>query len=237
MRLTAFATNTPHARIAALELRHRRRARAKDRIRAARATGLRNLPLHKAAQNKIWLEIVRISLDLLAWMPLLALTGPARLWEVKRLRQRLLSAAAQLVTTGRRRILRLAGHWPWTDVIIHAPNQLQALPNPGLTSSFPVPTSSTTHRNRGTRRPPDATTGPPCPPTETTTPNKPKGLVGKLTNPHARSWLRAGSETTHQRLIAQPWCRTQRVRHQGHAFSLGVHPPGFPAGTRTTRLR
>ncbi|MFF4756960.1 IS1380 family transposase [Streptomyces sp. NPDC002514] len=131
MRLTAFATNTPHARIAALELRHRQRARAEDRIRAARATGLRNLPLHKAAQNKIWLEIVQIALDLLAWMPLLALTGPARLWEVKRLRQRLFSAAAQLVTTGRRRILRLAGHWPWTDVIIHALNQLQTLPNPG----------------------------------------------------------------------------------------------------------
>ncbi|WUT58680.1 IS1380 family transposase [Streptomyces canus] len=132
MRLTCFATNTAGEAIAALELRHRQRARAEDRIRAARATGLRNLPLHDAAQNQIWLEIVQIALDLLAWMPLLALTGgAARLWEPRRLRLRLFSTAAQLVTTGRRRILRLAGHWPWTDVITDALDRLHALPNPG----------------------------------------------------------------------------------------------------------
>jgi hypothetical protein len=46
--------------IAELELRHRLRAWAEDRIRAARATGLRNLPQHRTAQNRIWLEIVQI---------------------------------------------------------------------------------------------------------------------------------------------------------------------------------
>ncbi|MFC6060893.1 IS1380 family transposase, partial [Streptomyces pratens] len=74
MRITCFATNTAGRSIAELELRHRLRARAEDRIRAARATGLRNLPLHRTAQNRIWLEIVQIALDLLAWMPMLALT-------------------------------------------------------------------------------------------------------------------------------------------------------------------
>lgn len=59
-----------------LELRHRQRARAEDRIRAARATGLRNLPLHDTAQNQIWLEIVQIALDLLAWMPMLPSPAP-----------------------------------------------------------------------------------------------------------------------------------------------------------------
>lgn len=131
MRLTCFATNTPDMPIAALELRHRQRARAEDRIRIARDTGLRNLPLHQAAQNRIWLEIVQLALELLAWMPRLALTGTIRRWEPKRLRLRLFSAAAQLVTTGRRRILRLARHWPWTDVITRALDRLQALPNPG----------------------------------------------------------------------------------------------------------
>ncbi|MFF2147378.1 IS1380 family transposase [Kitasatospora sp. NPDC058190] len=131
MRLTCFATNTTHAPIAQLELRHRQRARAEDRIRAARDTGLRNLPLHDAAQNQIWLEIVQLALDLLAWMPMLALTGPARRWEPKRLRLRLFSAAAQLVTASRRRVLRLARQWPWTDVIAGAFERLQALPNPG----------------------------------------------------------------------------------------------------------
>jgi hypothetical protein len=73
MRLT-FATNTKDTAIAALELRHSQRARAEDRIRAARAIGLRNLPLHDTAQNQLWLEIVQIALGLLAWMPMLALT-------------------------------------------------------------------------------------------------------------------------------------------------------------------
>jgi hypothetical protein len=131
MRLTCFATNTPGEAIAGLELRHRQRARCEDRIRDARSTGLRNLPLHGFAQNQIWLEIVQLALDLLAWMPMLALTGKTRRWEPKKLRFRLFSAAAQLVTTGRRRYLRLAAHWPWTDVISAAADRLQALPNPG----------------------------------------------------------------------------------------------------------
>ena len=131
MRITCFATNTAGRPIAELELRHRLRARAEDRIRAARATGLRNLPLHRTAQNKVWLEIVQIALDLLAWMPMLALTGKARLWEPRRLRLRLFSAAGQLVTTGRRRILRLGGHWPWTSHITAALERLALLPNPG----------------------------------------------------------------------------------------------------------
>ncbi|MFJ6216127.1 IS1380 family transposase [Streptomyces sp. NPDC092296] len=131
MRITCFATNTPDRPIAELELRHRLRARAEDRIRAARSTGLRNLPLHDTAQNGIWLEIVQIALDLLAWMPMLALTGQARLWEPRRLRFRLFSAAGQLVTTGRRRILRLARHWPWAHEITDALERLTLLPNPG----------------------------------------------------------------------------------------------------------
>ena len=131
MRLTCFATNTLGRPIAELELRHRLRARAEDRIRAARATGLRNLPLHRTAQNRIWLEIVQIALDLLAWMPMLALIGKARLWEPRRLRLRLFTAAGQLVTTGRRRILRLARHWPWTGHITAALDRLTQLPAPG----------------------------------------------------------------------------------------------------------
>lgn len=131
MRITCFATNSTSRPIAELELRHRLRARAEDRIRAARATGLRNLPLHRTAQNRIWLEIVQIALDLLAWMPMLALTGETRLWEPRRLRLRLFSAAGQLATTGRRQILRLARHWPWTSHITAALDRLTVLPDPG----------------------------------------------------------------------------------------------------------
>lgn len=107
LRLACSVTNTTGEKIEALELRLRRRARAEDRIRIARTIGLRNLPLHDAAQNQIWLEIIQLALDLLAWMP-----GKTRLWEPCLLRLRLFAAAAQLVTTARRRHLRFDRHWP-----------------------------------------------------------------------------------------------------------------------------
>ena len=89
-RFTAFATDTRTGQLADLELRHRRRARCEDRIRGAKDTGLRNLPLKDFAQNQIWCEIVALACELLAWTQMLALTGQARRWEPKRLRLRLL---------------------------------------------------------------------------------------------------------------------------------------------------
>lgn len=77
------------------------------------------------------LETVQLALDLLAWLPMLVLTGKTRRWEPRRLRLRLFAAAAQLVSTARRRHLRFARHWPWTDVITDALARLKALPNPG----------------------------------------------------------------------------------------------------------
>ena len=71
----AFATDAKRGQLADLELRHRRRARCEDRIRCAKDTGLRNLPLHGFAQNQIWCEIVALACELLAWMQMLALTG------------------------------------------------------------------------------------------------------------------------------------------------------------------
>lgn len=53
MRITCFAASTRDLPVAALELRHRQRARTEDRIRAARDSGLRNLPLKSTAQNRI----------------------------------------------------------------------------------------------------------------------------------------------------------------------------------------
>jgi Transposase DDE domain group 1 len=63
-RLTCFATCTKGGQLADLELRHRRRARCEDRIRCAKDTGLRNLPLHGFTQNQIWAEIVALASQL-----------------------------------------------------------------------------------------------------------------------------------------------------------------------------
>ena len=71
VRVTGFLTNTttggPARQLADLELRHRRHARVEDRIRAAKDSGMRNLPFHDLAQNRIWRAVAALA------------AGPARL--------------------------------------------------------------------------------------------------------------------------------------------------------------
>jgi Transposase DDE domain group 1 len=128
-RFTAFATDAKKGQLADLELRHRRRARCEDRIRCAKDTGLRNLPLKGFAQNQLWCEITTLACELLAWTQMLALAGTARRWEPKRLRLRLFSVAGRLVRGGRRLRLRLAERWPWAGQITAAVTRLQAIPS------------------------------------------------------------------------------------------------------------
>ncbi|MFI6986730.1 IS1380 family transposase [Embleya sp. NPDC050154] len=129
-RCVAFVTNTAGGQLADLELRHCRRARAEDRIRQAKATGPRNLPLHGFAQNRVWCELVSLACELVAWTQMLALTGDARRWEIKKLRFRLFSAAARPVRTGRRLVVRLPERWPWTGHILDGIARLATLAAP-----------------------------------------------------------------------------------------------------------
>jgi hypothetical protein len=135
-RYTAFATNTaaggPGRQLADLELRHRRRARVEDRIRAAKDTGLRNLPLHELDQNRIWQAVVALACEITAWTQMLALTHhPARRWEPKRLRLRIFSLPADLAHHARAIVLHLPAHAPSTELVINAVTRLRALPAPG----------------------------------------------------------------------------------------------------------
>ena len=120
-RITCFATNTKGTgwTLAALEVRHRQRARCEDRIRCLKDTGLRNLPFHGYAQNRLWIEVVALAADLLTWTQTLAFDEhqTARRWEPKRLRFRLLAVAGRIIRTGRRRRLRLPRDWPWNRLI------------------------------------------------------------------------------------------------------------------------
>jgi Transposase DDE domain group 1 len=127
-RFTCFLTDQEGEDIAALELRHRRRARVEDRIRCAKDTGLCNLPFHAFSHNQVWLELVLIAQDLLAWAGALTLDGELRLAEPKRLRHRLLHTAGRLVRSGRRTKLRLARDWPWAEALSAAFRRLRALP-------------------------------------------------------------------------------------------------------------
>ena len=135
-RVTAFATNTrpggPDTQIADLELRHRRRARCEDRIRAAKDTGLRNLPLHGFDQNRIWCAVVQLACELLAWTQMLGYPAhPARRWEPKRLRLRLFATAAALATHARQIVAHLAADRPWTDLVLTGRAAITELPRPG----------------------------------------------------------------------------------------------------------
>ena len=127
-RITCFATRTRGGQLADLELRHRRRARCEDRIRNAKDTGLRALPLHGFAQNQLWCEIAALASDLLAWAQMLALHDtPARRWEPRRLRFRLFATAGRIVRGGRRARLRLAAASPWSALITTALSRLGSL--------------------------------------------------------------------------------------------------------------
>ncbi len=132
MRYTAFATNQTDADLARLEVCHRLRARCEDRIRNGKDTGLENLPLKAFSGNEIWTHLVMLALELTAWTQMLALTGtPARRYEPKRLRTRILETAGKIIATGRRRVLHLAATAPGTPLILAALERLRALPAPG----------------------------------------------------------------------------------------------------------
>jgi len=130
MRITAFATNTTRGQLADLELRHRRRARAEDRIRCAKDTGLGRFPSRQFAINAAWLELALLAGDLIAWTQGTLLDGDLARCEPKALRYRLLHVAAR-ITRGQRRIwLRIAEHWPWRHQLATAFARLAALPRP-----------------------------------------------------------------------------------------------------------
>lgn len=130
-RITCFATNHPGTDLPALELRQRRRARCEDRIRAAKDTGLRNLPYRDAASNQIWIELVLLAQDLTAWMQTLALDGEHAVAEPKRLRLLLFGIAARMIRTARRTILNLDATWPHATTVVDAIDRLRALAAPG----------------------------------------------------------------------------------------------------------
>ena len=74
-RFQAILTDQDEADIAAIERRHRARARVEDQVRSDKDTGLENLPFRDFALNAVWLELVLIAHDLIGWPKALALTG------------------------------------------------------------------------------------------------------------------------------------------------------------------
>jgi len=129
-RFQAILTDQPDQDIALLECRHRARARVEDHIRNDKQTGLSNIPFRDFEHNRVWLKLVQIAHDLLAWTQTLLLTGDLARAEPKRLRYRLLHTAARLALHARTATLRLQATWPWAHELAAAFARLKALPAP-----------------------------------------------------------------------------------------------------------
>jgi hypothetical protein len=131
-RVTGFFTDTAHGvipgQLAGLELRHRQHARVEDRIRQAKATGLRNLPFNAFDANAAWLEIIMAATDLVAWAKLIGFTGHPELarCEIATFRYRVLHVAARLTRGARQIRLRIDATWRWANSIATAWTRIRA---------------------------------------------------------------------------------------------------------------
>jgi hypothetical protein len=133
-RHTAFITaprsaaESLTAGIDALELTHRRHARVEDRIRQAKAAGLRNLPCKETAENHAWLECVLAAADLVVWSKLICFADDPALarCEIASFRYRILHMAARITRSGRVLHLRLDKTWAWAKHLALAFQRLRA---------------------------------------------------------------------------------------------------------------
>jgi hypothetical protein len=129
-RFQAILSDQPEQDIAVLERRHRQRARVEDRIRDDKDTGLAKLPFREFKLNEVWVQIVMLAHDLIAWTQTLLLDGELAKAEPKRLRYRLLHVAGRLAFHSRQAKLHLQDTWPWAAELIAAFAKLKVLPAP-----------------------------------------------------------------------------------------------------------
>jgi hypothetical protein len=131
MRITAFLTDTPPrvvpGQVAGLELRHRQHARVEDRIRQAKATGLRGFPCRAWNENNAWLETVLTAVDLLCWTKLICFADIPDLAraEIATFRYRILHVAARLVRSAHQLHLRIDKTWRWATHIANGFTRLR----------------------------------------------------------------------------------------------------------------
>jgi len=128
-RLAVFLADSQGS-VPELDLDHRGHAHVEGHIRQGKDCGLANLPFQSFAHNQMWLWLVMLAQDLLAWARALCLKDDARAWELKRLRYRLLHQSGRIARHARQTTLRLARDWPWSGQLAAAFARLQALPAP-----------------------------------------------------------------------------------------------------------
>lgn len=132
MRVTALLTDTGAGivpgQLAGLELRHRQHARVEDRIRQAKATGLRNLPCRGHDENAAWVEAVLTATDLVLWTKKVCFPDQPVLarCEIAAFRYRVLHVAARLTRSARQTRLAIDSTWRWAAAIATGWQRLRA---------------------------------------------------------------------------------------------------------------
>jgi hypothetical protein len=140
-RYSVIVTNIPDAGIPGvpgshhpqlIDVLHREHAVVEDRVRTAKAMGLRNLPSKTWQVNCGWVVAANIAADLSAWCRLLGLYDCDDLKDAEpdTLRYRLWALPARLVRHARTRVLKISRTWPWKDAFVACWQRLCALPAP-----------------------------------------------------------------------------------------------------------
>jgi hypothetical protein len=140
-RYSVIVTNIPDAGIPGvpgshhpqlIDVLHREHATVEDRVRTAKAMGLRNLPSKTWQVNCGWVVAANIAADLSAWCRLLGLYDCDDLKDAEpdTLRYRLWALPARLVRHARARVLKISRTWPWKDAFLACWKRLCALPAP-----------------------------------------------------------------------------------------------------------
>ncbi len=115
-----------------IDVLHREHAVVEDRVRTAKAMGLRNLPSKTWQVNCGWVVAANIAADLSAWCRLLGLYDQEDLKDAEpdTLRYRLWALPARLACHARARVLKISRTWPWKQAFLACWQRLCTLPAP-----------------------------------------------------------------------------------------------------------
>jgi hypothetical protein len=122
----AFVTNRP-GELVEVEADHRRHAVVEQRIAELKSAGLAHLPSGKFMANAAWLALAVMAHNLARAVGRLA-GGDLEKATASTLQRVIFTVPGRLVTSGRRRHLRLPASWPWASAIAQALTAIHAIP-------------------------------------------------------------------------------------------------------------
>jgi hypothetical protein len=113
--------------VAELDLLMRAHAHVEQHIERLKDSGLCRFPFSSFEANETWMALVMLAADLVRWFQLLCFDGSWSSARPKALRWRLFHAPARVVSSGRRRVVRILEHWPDAEHLVRAYPRIAAL--------------------------------------------------------------------------------------------------------------